>query len=465
MENAEWNRDELLNQSTDLILEYLEQKKYFMARDELMKYNAADIAEMLEEVSDEASLRMTVILFRLLPKDVSVDVFSYMSSDGQVDIVSEITDKETQFIVDELDFDDKIDILEELPANLVNRILEKTPRSERHLINTFLNYPDNSAGSLMTPEFVSLKKDWTVREAMEHIKEVGTDAETIYTCYVRDNAWKLIGIVPLSTLVVTNSDTKINEVMRTEFVCEYVDTDQEEVSDDFQKYDLIAIPVVDKEYRLVGIITVDDILDVMEDEATEDIERMNGVIDLDNSDSDYLDISVIQHAKNRLPWLLVLMIAYIFTGMIVTNFENALSSMIALVTYMPMLMGTGGNCGSQAATLIIRGLATGEVELDDWMRIMWKELRIGVVVGVVLSAVNFLRVTIIDGQSAIVAVTVCTSLLFIVMIAKLIGSMIPLIVKGIHLDPALVANPAISSVSDAIALSIYFVMAGLFLHV
>ncbi|MGN8636503.1 magnesium transporter [Eubacterium pyruvativorans] len=465
MENAEWNRDELLKQSTDLILEYLEQKKYFMARDELMKYNAADIAEMLEEVSDEASLRMTVILFRLLPKDVSVDVFSYMSSDGQVDIVSEITDKETQFIVDELDFDDKIDILEELPANLVNRILEKTPRSERHLINTFLNYPDNSAGSLMTPEFVSLKKDWTVREAMEHIKEVGTDAETIYTCYVRDNAWKLIGIVPLSTLVVTNSDTKINEVMRTEFVCEYVDTDQEEVSDDFQKYDLIAIPVVDKEYRLVGIITVDDILDVIEDEATEDIERMNGVIDLDNSDSDYLDISVIQHAKNRLPWLLVLMIAYIFTGMIVTNFENALSSMIALVTYMPMLMGTGGNCGSQAATLIIRGLATGEVELDDWMRIMWKELRIGVVVGVVLSAVNFLRVTIIDGQSAIVAVTVCTSLLFIVMIAKLIGSMIPLIVKGIHLDPALVANPAISSVSDAIALSIYFVMAGLFLHV
>ena len=181
MENAEWNRDELLKQSTDLILEYLEQKKYFMARDELMKYNAADIAEMLEEVSDEASLRMTVILFRLLPKDVSVDVFSYMSSDGQVDIVSEITDKETQFIVDELDFDDKIDILEELPANLVNRILEKTPRSERHLINTFLNYPDNSAGSLMTPEFVSLKKDWTVREAMEHIKEVGTDAETIYT--------------------------------------------------------------------------------------------------------------------------------------------------------------------------------------------------------------------------------------------------------------------------------------------
>ena len=465
MENAEWNRDELLKQSTDLILEYLEQKKYFMARDELMKYNAADIAEMLEEVSDEASLRMTVILFRLLPKDVSVDVFSYMSSDGQVDIVSEITDKETQFIVDELDFDDKIDILEELPANLVNRILEKTPRSERHLINTFLNYPDNSAGSLMTPEFVSLKKDWTVREAMEHIKEVGTDAETIYTCYVRDNAWKLIGIVPLSTLVVTNSDTKINEVMRTEFVCEYVDTDQEEVSDDFQKYDLIAIPVVDKEYRLVGIITVDDILDVMEDEATEDIERMNGVIDLDNSDSDYLDISVIQHAKNRLPWLLVLMIAYIFTGMIVTNFENALSSMIALVTYMPMLMGTGGNCGSQAATLIIRGLATGEVELDDWMRIMWKELRIGVVVGVVLSAVNFLRVTIIDGQSAIVAVTVCASLLFIVMIAKLIGSMIPLIVKAIHLDPALVANPAISSVSDAIALSIYFVMAGLFLHV
>lgn len=464
MDNAIQDKDLMMDESIEKILELLEEKKYFSARDELMKYNAADIAEIIEEITDDSEIRMTVILFRLLPKDVLVEAFSYLPSDLQVDIVNEITDKEINYIIQELDFDDKIDVLEELPANLVNKILEKTPKNERKQINTFLNYPENCAGSLMTPEYISLQKEWTVEDALEHIKEVGMDAETVYTCYVKDTGRKLIGIVSLSTLVVTDSDVKIKDIMKTEYIYEDVDRDQEEVSDDFKKYGYLAIPVVDKEHRLIGIITVDDILEVMEDEATEDIERMNGVIDFENSDKGYLDISVWHHALNRLPWLIILMIAYIFTGMIVTKFENSLSAVICLVAYMPMLMGTGGNTGSQAATLIIRGLATGEVETDDVWKILWKEFRIGIIIGIILSILNFARVIFIDGNSVMVACTVCAAMLFIVIFAKIIGSMIPLIVKKAHLDPALIANPAISSVSDAVALSIYFGMATLFLN-
>jgi magnesium transporter len=318
----------------------------------------------------------------------------------------------------------------------------------------------------MTPEYVSLKKAWTVAEALEHSKEVGMDAETIYTCYVRDSSRKLLGIVSLSTMVISDNDTKIKDIMHTDYVYEQVDDDQEEVSEDFKKYGYLAIPVVDKEHRLVGIITVDDILDVMEDEATEDIERMNGVIDFDSSDKEYLDISVFQHAINRLPWLLILMVAYYFTGQIVSGFENSLSKVIELVAFMPMLMGTGGNTGSQAATLIIRGLATGEVDTKDVLKILWKEFRIGIVIGIVLSGFNYLRIYFIDGiHDTGIALTVCVSMIFIVIFAKIIGSMVPLLVKKIHLDPALIANPAISSVSDAVALSIYFAMAMAFLPI
>ncbi|MCI7326897.1 MAG: magnesium transporter, partial [Clostridiales bacterium] len=289
---------------------------------------------------------------------------------------------------------------------------------------------------------------------------------TIYTCYVKDTGRKLIGIVSLSTLVVTDDAVKIKDIMVTDYVYEDVDDDQEEVSEDFKKYGYLALPVVDSEHRLVGIITFDDILDVMEDEATEDIERMNGVIDFDDSDRGYLDTPVWQHALNRLPWLIILMVAYIFTGRIVTNFETSLSKVIELVAFMPMLMGTGGNTGSQAATLIIRGLATDEVDTDDALRVLWKEMRVGVIIGVILSVLNYLRIYFIDGiHNPGIALTVCTSMVFIVIFAKIIGSMIPLIVKKIHLDPALIANPAISSVSDAVALSIYFAMAQIFLPI
>ncbi|MCI7413490.1 magnesium transporter [Hornefia butyriciproducens] len=465
MDNYE-DKDLMLEESLDKIMELLVDKQYFRARDELLKYNEADIAELLEEIIDDSGIQMAVILFRLLPKNISVEVFSYLPSNDQVDIINEITDKEITYIIQELDFDDKIDVLEELPANIVDKILEKAPKNERKQINTFLNYPENSAGSLMTPEYISLMKDWTVREALEHIKKEGIDAETIYTCYVKDTGRKLIGIVSLSTLVVTDDAVKIKDIMVTDYVYEDVDDDQEEVSEDFKKYGYLALPVVDSEHRLVGIITFDDILDVMEDEATEDIERMNGVIDFDDSDRGYLDTPVWQHALNRLPWLIILMVAYIFTGRIVTNFETSLSKVIELVAFMPMLMGTGGNTGSQAATLIIRGLATDEVDTDDALRVLWKEMRVGVIIGVILSVLNYLRIYFIDGiHNPGIALTVCTSMVFIVIFAKIIGSMIPLIVKKIHLDPALIANPAISSVSDAVALSIYFAMAQIFLPI
>lgn len=455
--------DVLWEESFEKILELLENKRYFQARDELLKFNAVDIAYMLEDIKEETDIDLTIILFRLLPKDVSAEVFSELSTDNQVEIVNVITDTEIDFILQELDFDDKIDILEELPANMVDSILEKTPKNERKLINTFLNYPDNSAGSLMTPDYISLRKEWNVEQALEHIKEVGMDAETIYTCYVRDNGRKLLGIVSLSTLVISSDDTKIMNIMRTDYVYENVFDDQEDVSEDFKKYGFLALPVVDNEHRLVGIITVDDILDVMEEEATEDIERMNGVIDFENSDKGYLDKTVLQHALNRLPWLVILMVAYIFTGMLVTGFEGRLSEIICLVAYMPMLMGTGGNTGSQAATLIIRGLATDEVDTSDVLKILWKEVRIGALLGAILSVLNFFRIIWLDGNDYSVALTVCLAMLFIVIFAKVLGSMVPLLVKKLNLDPALIANPAISSVSDIVALSIYFAMAMLIL--
>lgn len=463
MDNRLMDTDVLMEESLRKILELLQDKKYFQARDELLKYNAVDIAYLLEDITAETEIEMTVILFRLLPKDVSAEVFSELPTDNQIEIVNSITDKEIHFILQEMDFDDKIDILEELPANVVDKILEKTPKNERTLINTFLNYPDTCAGSLMTPDYISLQKDWTVVEALEHIKEVGMDAETIYTCYVKDTGRKLIGIVSLSTLVISDDQEKIMNIMRTDYVYENVYDDQEEVSQDFKKYGFLAMPVVDNEHRLVGIITVDDILDVMEEEATEDIERMNGVIDWENSDKGYLDMSVMQHVLNRLPWLIILMIAYVFTGMIITGFEGRLSEIICLVAYMPMLMGTGGNTGSQAATLIIRGLATDEVDTSDVLKILWKEIRVGFLIGLILSSLNFVRVCWLDGNGPMIAFTVCAAMLFIVMFAKVLGSMVPLFVKKIKLDPALIANPAISSVSDIVALTIYFAMAMLIL--
>lgn len=459
MENVKVNI--ALEESRERLFEYLNKKQYFKGRDELLKYHAVDIAELLEEVIEEIGLQKTVIMFRLLPKDISSDVFSNLPIDDQVDIINVITDVEIEYILDEMDFDDMIDVLEELPANIVDKILEKTPKNERNLINTFLNYKDDSAGTLMTPDYISLSKEMTIREALKYIREVGMDSETIYTCYVKDEGRKLEGIVSLRSLVVTNKDSKISEIMDEDYVWVNVDDDQEQVSDEFKKYGFLAMPVVDKEHRLVGIITVDDILDVMEEEATEDMERMGGVIDQD--DKEYLDMSVWHHVKARLPWLLLLMCSYLITGTIITRYENVLSSVIALVSYMPMLMGTGGNSGSQSSTLIIRGMATNEVDTKDAFKILWKEFRISVVVGIVVSVINFARIIWLDNNSVMIALTVSSAMLLIVICAKLIGSMLPIVAKKVGIDPALMAGPMIASITDMVALGTYFFMASVFL--
>ncbi len=456
MEKRE-NLENLIEQ----IIELLEEKKYVDARRLIIENNEADIAEIIEEINEELGIYITVIVFRMLPKDISVEVFSRLSSDEQVKIISTITDNEIEYIMRELDFDDKIDVLEELPANLVDKILERTPKNERKTINTFLNYPDDCAGTLMTPDYISLQKDMTVAEALRHIKTEGMDSETVYTCYVKSKGRKLIGIVSLRSLVIHGEDEIISDIMAEDFVSINVYEDQESVSEKFLKYGYIAIPVVDNEDRLVGIVTVDDILEVIEEEATEDMERMAGVFD--GTSAEYLDRGVFSHVKSRIIWLFLLMCSYVITGSIINAFEATLSQVIALVAYMPMLMGTGGNSGSQSATLIIRSLAVGDVAPKSWYKILWKEFRISIVIGIILSAFNFVRIYFFAQEGLGVALTVCIAMLIIVFAAKAIGGMLPLIAKKIGIDPALMASPMISSITDMISVTAYFLLAKLIL--
>jgi magnesium transporter len=444
----------------EIVLELLEEKNYTAARNELLLLNAADIAEVMTEVIDEVSLDAAIIAFRMLPKDISVDVFSYMSTEDQVEIISGITDREINYIIDELDFDDKIDVLEELPANLVDKILEKTPRHERSQINTFLNYPENCAGALMTPDYISLRRDMTVKEAMDYIKKVGMDRETIYTCYIKDAGRKLQGIISLRTLVISEDDMPISELIREDVVSVNVYEDQEEVSEKFKRYGFLAIPVVDNEERLVGIVTMDDIFDVIEEETTEDIERMAGVVD--STTTEYLDTPVSQQVRSRLPWLFFLMLSYIATGAIISHFEMGLQSVICLVTYMPMLMGTGGNSGSQSATLIIRSIGVGDLDVQDSLRVLWKEFRVSFIIGASLSLFTFFRVFIEqrnDPDHFSIALTVSLAMLMIVIIAKCIGGMLPMLAKKIGIDPALMASPMIASLTDMVSVTTYFTLA------
>ncbi len=451
------------DEDVETILQLLDDKSYFKARDEILKHNEVDIGEILEEVLEELGVEKTIILFRMLPKDVSVEVFSHLPSDDQIEIVQGITDREISYIIDELDFDDKIDVLEELPANIVDKILEKTPKEERKLINTFLNYPDTCAGSLMTPDYISLQESMTVGEAMAHIKREGMDSETVYTCYVKKGGRKLEGIVSLRSLVVADDEIKVSELMNTEYVYVNVYDDQEEVSEMFKKYGFLAIPVVDKEHRLVGIITVDDILDVIEEETTEDIERMAGI--MDGSDTEYLDIGVFRHVKNRLPWLIFMTVALMLTGTIIARFEAVLSQVIVLVSYLPLLMGTGGNTGTQAATLVIRGLSLDEIELKDALKVLWKELRISIILGIILSLFNFAKVVFVDGEGVMIGLTVAASMIVVVMFAKLLGGLLPMGAKKIGIDPALMATPMISSITDMVSAVTYLLIASLLLGI
>ena len=456
-------QDKEFEDSEDRIFEMLEEHKYFECRDELLERDEVEMTEILEDVIRDFDMNMAIILFRTLPKDSAVEVFSRFSKDNQLAIIDIITDAEIKNIVEELDFDDKIDVLEEMPSNLVDKILEKTPASERKLINTFLMYKEDSAGSLMTPDYINLRKDMTVREALDHIKDVGLESETIYTCYVLKKGRKLEGIVSLRTLVISDYNARISDIMREDIIYVHVNDDQEEVADIFRRYGFLAIPVVDNERRLVGIITIDDILDVMEEETTEDIERMGGVIDAHNRE--YLDISIWGHVKARLPWLLLLMCSYFITGGIIASFEQTLSKVISLVIYMPMLMGTGGNSGSQSSTLIVRGMATGDIDTGDWIKVAWKEIRIGLIIGICVSIINVIRIIFLDHNSLGVALTVSCSMTLVVIFAKLIGASLPMLAKKIGIDPALMAGPMMSSITDMISLLTYFLMAMLFLGI
>lgn len=442
------------------ILASLRESDYNSARSEILTLNHVDAAEVIGEAADTLGIELAIILFRMLPKDSAAEIFSRLPPAGQRNFINYMSDNETLKIIEEMNFDDMIDVLEELPANVVNRIIEITPKDKRKRINTFLNYPDDSAGSLMTPDYISFKINMTVGEAIEHIKNVGMDRETIYTCYVKDQNRKLIGIVSLRTLVVSDNEKQIADIMRTDFIDVNVYEDQEEVSAQFTKYGFLAMPVVDNEKRLVGIITFDDIFKVVEAESTEDFERMSGVID--SGDQNYFDRSVWQNIKSRLPWLILLMLSAILTGAVIKHYELLLKDLVILTVYLPMLMGTGGNSGSQASTLIIRGMAVGDIKLRDAWKVLWKELRISIAIGITLSAVNFVRIAFLEQEGYLVAATVSISMVLIVMIAKCIGGLLPMLAKKIGFDPALMAAPTITSLTDIFSCMLYFTIASVF---
>ncbi|AOT71686.1 magnesium transporter [Geosporobacter ferrireducens] len=434
------------------IMELMQEKRFSDARRNVMDLNVVDIAEILEELDRNQA----IILFRMLPKDTAVEVFAYLSNEQQLAIIDAITDREIKHIMDELYFDDMIDFLEEMPASIVKKILKNTKEEERILINQFLNYPENSAGSLMTIEYVGLKKEMTLREALDYIKRIALDKETVYTCYVTDANRKLEGIISLRKLVTNNEDKTVGEMMNTDVIYAHTHDDQETIVHLFKKYDLMAIPVVDKEERLTGIITIDDIVDVIEQENTEDFQRMAAMAP---SEEEYLETSVFTLAKHRITWLLILMISATFTGNIIRRFEDVLSSVVVLAAFIPMLMDTGGNAGSQSSTLVIRGLALGDIKLEDTLKVLWKELRVSTIVGIALAVINFLRIYYIEKVGMQIAVTVCVTMFVTVVLAKLVGGSLPIAARRMKLDPAIMASPLITTIVDAVALIVYFSMA------
>lgn len=434
------------------IIELLKDNKLLEAKTKLIDLNVVDIAQLFEEIDKENVVKT----FRILPKDIAADVFSYLNYDEQRVIIESITDSEISNIINDLFVDDAINLLEEMPANVVKKILENAEEHKRTVINQFLNYPLNSAGSAMTIEYVDLKKEMTIEEAIKHIKKTGVDKETIDTCYVIDKDRRLEGVLSIRTIILSPNEAKIKDVMESKVICVNTVDDQETVANIFKKYDFTAMPVVDKENRLVGIITIDDIVDIIEQENTEDFQKMAA---MEPSEEEYLKTNVFSLAKHRIIWLLVLMISATFTGNIIKKFEDVLQSVVILAAFIPMLMDTGGNAGSQSSTLIIRGLALGEIKLNDFMKVIWKELRVSSIVAVVLSVVNFLRLYLLEGTDIYISITVCISLFCTVILAKVIGGVLPIIAKKFKLDPAIMASPLITTIVDAFALIIYFTTA------
>lgn len=437
-----------MNRTT--FIELLEKRDFKTLKNTLEIMNAVDIALLLSNLEDKER----AFAFRLIPKDKAADVFSNMSNPIQSYLVKIFTEKELRELLDNLYMDDTVDLLEELPANLVTRILHTVGSDKRDLINQLLKFPENSAGSIMTTEYVSLKKTMTIKETMKHIKEVGIHKETIYTCYVLENR-RLIGIVSAKDLMTLDDNTFIQDIMETEIISVGTHTDQEETARLFSKYDLLALPVVDLDNRMVGIITVDDAMDVMVDEATEDISIMGAV---NPSEKTYFETSVFSHAKNRFLWLLILMLSSTITGTIITQYENAFAAIPLLVSFIPMLMDTGGNCGSQSSTLIIRGLALDEIRFKDIFRVIFKEFRVALLVSLGLALANGLRIFIMYKDLKL-AVVIGLSLICTVILSKIIGCILPLFAKKINLDPAIMAAPLITTLVDTCSIIIYFTIA------
>ena len=437
----------------DEITKLIEANQLIDARELLVKMNVVDVAQFFEEIFEEENEEHFIVLFRILPKDIAATVFSYLSAESKSHIIQSVTDKEITSILDDLYFDDVVDIMEEFPANIVKRLVKNTDETKRKLINQFLQYPEDSAGSIMTIEYVALKKEMNVAQAIALIKEVGLDKETINTCYVMSSDRKLEGVVTIRKLILSDSDVILEDIMDTHIISAATLEDQETVADTFKRYDFDALPVVDNENRLVGIITIDDIVDIIEAENTEDFQRMAAI---QPSQTEYIKTSAWQLSKHRIPWLLVLMISALFTGNIIENYEDAIVQVAALSTFLPMLMDSGGNAGSQSSTLVIRGLALGEISAKDFFKVLFKELQVSLIVGFALVAANFIRLYVLGSTELMLALTVCVSLYFTIVIAKMVGGVLPLVAKKLNFDPAIMAGPFITTIVDALALLVYF---------
>ncbi len=445
-------------------VEDLSRKKLWPdVRDMLLLLEPADIAAILAEVSVDR----LPLLYRLLPKELAAEVFVEMEAEEQELLIKGFSDTELKEVLDELYVDDTVDLIEEMPATVVKRILKHTDPETRKSVNEILNYPEDSAGSIMTTEFVDLKRDMTVEDALKRIRRTGVDKETINICYVTDPSRHLLGLVSIRTLLLADEDDVIEEIMETNYISASTMDDREDVAQGLKKYDFLALPVVDKESRLVGIVTIDDAIDVMEEEATEDFELMAG---MSPSDKPYLRTGVVETVKSRIPWLLLLMLSATFTGIVIASFEDKLAVCSVLIGFIPMLMGTGGNCGNQSSVAVIRGLSLDEIDFDDIFRVAWKEARVAVVCGGLLSGANFVKLILVDrwlmGNSEVtvmVALAICLTLVCTVFCAKVVGAMLPLLAERVGLDPAVLAAPFISTIVDVLSLLIYFRFASLLL--
>ena len=442
---------------TELLQELLSSRQYTKLRQTISDMNTADIADAMSEMEDEESLKM----FRILPKDMAADVFADLELDVQQYIIRSMSDREASNIIENLMADDATDLLEEMPASVVKRILANASPETRADINHLLRYPEDSAGSIMTVEYVDLHEDMTVTDAIERIRKKGVDSETINICYVVTKQKILVGTVALRYLLIMKPDEIIGDIMNTNVISINTMTDQEEAARMFQKYGFTAMPVVDNESRMVGIITIDDVVDIMEEEATEDIEKMAAIVP---SDKPYPKVGIFETYRNRMPWLLLLMISATFTGAIITGFQDALASYVVLTAYIPMLMDTGGNAGSQASVSIIRGLSLKEIEFEDIFKIIWKEIRVAALCGITLSCASFVKLIFLDKLPVPVAAVVCVTLLAVVLIAKLVGCCLPMLASKVGFDPAVMASPMITTIVDALSLLVYFNIATRALH-